>query len=124
MRDATLLAEPRDRAIWRVSTTPTKGPDLVALVARAIDARWYLRLGRRPVWISTDAGGDAGAKAVRAAVRAIGGHATLVRAPDEVRASVDVFEPLSEPVLRITTGIKASFDPNRILNPGRMYAGV
>jgi len=57
-------------------------------------------------------------------VRAVGGHATLVRAPAEVRAAVDVFEPLSEPLMRITAGIKTAFDPAGVLNPGRMYAGV
>jgi len=57
-------------------------------------------------------------------VRTAGGHATLVRAPAEVRAAVDVFEPLSEPLMRITAGIKTAFDPAGVLNPGRMYAGV
>ncbi|MEA2858874.1 MAG: glycolate oxidase binding subunit, partial [Methylobacteriaceae bacterium] len=35
-----------------------------------------------------------------------------------------VFEPLPSPLMKITAGIKASFDPDAILNPGRMYAGV
>lgn len=124
VRDVTLLAEPRERAIWRVSTAPTRGPDLTALVARSADARWYFDWGGGLIWISTDVQGDAGAGAIRSAVRSIGGHATLIRAPDEVRASIDVFEPPSEAVMRITAGIKASFDPSGILNPGRMYAGV
>jgi glycolate oxidase FAD binding subunit len=124
VRDATLLADPHDRAVWRVSTAPTKGPELAARVARAIDARWYYDWGGGLVWIATDARGDAGAAAIRQAVRATGGHATLVRAPDEVRASVDVFEPQVEALMRISAGIKASLDPNGILNPGRMYAGV
>ncbi|MDB5641886.1 MAG: glycolate oxidase subunit GlcE, partial [Hyphomicrobiales bacterium] len=53
-----------------------------------------------------------------------GGYATLVRAPDEIRASVDVFPPLGAALMKITAGIKTSFDPDAILNPGRMYAGV
>ena len=56
--------------------------------------------------------------------RTYGGHATLVRAPAEVRSTVDVFEPQSEALMTLTRGIKASFDPAGILNPGRMYAGV
>ena len=35
-----------------------------------------------------------------------------------------VFEPLSAPLMRITRDIKAAFDPDGVLNPGRMYAGV
>jgi FAD/FMN-containing dehydrogenase len=26
--------------------------------------------------------------------------------------------------MKLTKGIKESFDPDRVLNPGRMYAGV
>ena len=124
VRDATLLAEPRGRAVWRVSTVPTQGPAVMAQVSRAIDARWFYDWGGGLVWIATSAAGDAGAAAIRAAVRTAGGHATLVRAPAEVRAAVDVFEPLSEPLMRITAGLKTAFDPAGVLNPGRMYAGV
>jgi glycolate oxidase FAD binding subunit len=97
---------------------------LTALVARAIDARWYYDWGGGLVWIATDAADDAGAAAIRSAVRMTGGHATLVRAPAEVRAAIEVFEPQPAAIMSITSGIKASFDPSGILNPGRMYAGV
>jgi glycolate oxidase FAD binding subunit len=63
---------------------------------------------------------DGGADAVRTAVAA---HATLVRAPDTLRAAVPVFDPLAEPLAALTLRIKESFDPRHILNPGRMYAG-
>ena len=124
VRDVRPLAEPRDRAVWRVSMAPTKGPEVMARVARGLEARWYYDWGGGLVWIATDAAGDAGAATIRAAVAQSGGHATLVRAPAEVRAAVAVFEPLSEPLMRVTAGIKASLDPAGVLNPGRMYAGV
>ena len=62
--------------------------------------------------------------AIRAATRTFGGHATLVRAPDHLRDAVDPFEPQNETVMALTRGIKTSFDPGHILNPGRMYAGI
>lgn len=124
VRDAAPLAEPRDRAIWRVSTAPTKGADVMALVSRALDARWFYDWGGGLIWIATDPSGDAGASVIRDAVRTTGGHATLVRAPAEVRAALDVFEPLPKPMMRVSAGIKGSFDPAGVLNPGRMYAGV
>ncbi|MGY6570193.1 MAG: glycolate oxidase subunit GlcE, partial [Salinarimonas sp.] len=40
------------------------------------------------------------------------------------RAAIEVFEPLPEPLMRISRDIKARFDPDGIFNPGRMYAGV
>src|SRR3954451_21334396 len=124
IRDVESLAEPRDRAVWRVSAAPTQGPAVMAQVSRVLDARWFYDWGGGLVWIATAAVGDAGATAIRAAARTTGGHATLVRAPAEVRAAVDVFEPLSEPLMRITAGLKTAFDPAGVLNPGRMYAGV
>ncbi len=124
VRDATLIADPRDRAVWRVSTAPTKAPELTAAIARSLDARWFYDWGGGLVWIATDPRGDAGAAAIRKALRTTGGHATLVRAPAEVRAAVDVFEPQADALMRVSAGIKASFDPAGIFSPGRMYAGV
>jgi glycolate oxidase FAD binding subunit len=124
VRDATLLTDQGNRAIWRVSTAPTKGPDLVAQVAQSLDAQWFYDWGGGLVWISTPLEGDAGASVMREATRAFGGHANLVRAPAEVRSTLDVFEPQSDAIMTLTRGIKASFDPAGILNPGRMYAGI
>ena len=74
--------------------------------------------------IGADYDGDGGAEIVREAVDATGGHATLIRANDNIRAGVEVFHP-QEPVLAgITARLKNGFDPENILNPGRMYGGV
>ena len=124
IRDAVPLAEPGDAVIWRISTAPSRGAAVTAAIAAQRDARWFYDWGGGLIWLSPSANGDAGADIVRAAVRAQGGYATLVRAPDAVRAAVAVFEPLSEPLMRITAGIKAAHDPAGVFNPGRMYAGV
>ena len=63
---------------------------------------------------------DAGAAPIRAETSRLGGHATLVRASAVTRAAVDVFQPESEPLARISAGLRAKFDPHGILNPGRM----
>ena len=96
VRDATLLAEQRDRAIWRVSTAPTQGPDLVAQVARrsmrdgsTIGAAGSS--GSRPLL-----DGDAGATVIRAATEPSAATRPSCARPTEIRATVDVFEPPSE----------------------------
>jgi glycolate oxidase FAD binding subunit len=61
--------------------------------------------------------------AIREAIKGAG-HATLIRASAALRASAAVFEPLEPDLAALTRRIKESFDPKRILNPGRMYAGV
>lgn len=124
VRDAAFFAG-SDEAVWRLSLAPTKGPTATAAIARVVPgARWFYDWGGGLVWLAVPVAGDAGAAAIRAALRPLGGHATLVRAPDAVRAAVPVFEPLAAPLMRLTEGIKKSFDPEGIFEPGRMYAGI
>jgi glycolate oxidase FAD binding subunit len=47
-----------------------------------------------------------------------------MRAPDALRAAIPVFEPQAGALAALSARVKDSFDPRRILNPGRMYAGV
>lgn len=122
--ECAFFAAPDSRAIWRVSTAPSRAPDMVRLIQRTGAVAHFYDWGGGLVWLAVDATGDARAKDVRAAVAVAGGHATLVRAPDEVRAHADVFQPLSEPLMKLTRSVKASIDPDGILNPGRMYAGI
>ncbi len=76
------------------------------------------------VWLALPARDDAGAAAIRAAVAKHGGHATLMRAPDDLRVSIPVFQPEPAPLAALARRVKESFDPQRILNPGRMAAGL
>jgi glycolate oxidase FAD binding subunit len=48
----------------------------------------------------------------------------LIRAEPQVRAAVEVFQPLPEVNMNLIRGLKRAFDPEGVLNPGRMYAGV
>jgi len=124
VRDARFFAGTQE-AVWRLSLAPTNGPKATAAIARALpQARWFYDWGGGLVWLAVPDAGDAGTAAIRAAIKPLGGHATLVRASDGVRASVPVFEPLAEPLMRVTAGIKQSFDPAGIFEPGRMYAGI
>jgi glycolate oxidase FAD binding subunit len=124
IRDVTLLAEPRERAVWKISTAPTAGTALFETLADELDAEGYLDWSGGLVWLAVPAGDDASAGAIRDALEALGGHATLVRAPATLRAAVDVFQPPNRNVMALTQRVKNAFDPQRILNPGRMYAGI
>jgi glycolate oxidase FAD binding subunit len=122
IRDVSWLAEPRDQAVWKISIAPSKTPALLATLKPVLPYRHLIDWGGGLVWLQTSAEGDAGASLIRAALAGTGGHATLIRGPEHLRASVDVFEPLNAPLQTISSHIKASFDPERILNPGRMAA--
>ncbi len=110
--------------VWRISTSPRNGPKLVAAIRRHVPVEVMYDWSGGLVWLETAASADAGAADVRRAVASFGGHATLIRAEDAVRREVQVFQPLTPAVARITQGLKAAFDPLGLLSPGRMYANL
>ena len=123
VRDARGFGADPDRIVWRVSVPPTRGPEVVARM-RAVILDHIYDWGGGLIWMATARQGDAGAGAIRAALAPCGGHATLMRAPDDFRRTAEVFEPLAPALRAITAGIKASFDPEHLFNPGRMYAEI
>jgi glycolate oxidase FAD binding subunit len=126
IRDVTPFAasvEGAEAPLWRVSAAPTSAPALATMVEGAGAELLYDWAGGL-IWVALPASADAGAGLIRDAVRVIGGHATLIRAPASVRAAVDVFEPQEAALAGLTRRLKEGFDPSGVLNPGRMWAGV
>lgn len=112
----------RDRPLWRISTAPSKGHEIAALITPA--AQMYYDWGGGLIWVAMPFANEPDAASIRGAVEALGGHATLVRAPASVRASVNVFEPEMPSLASLNKRVKDGFDPKGVLNPGRMWAGV
>ena len=112
------------RDLWRISTAPSAGAAVGRALAGKADAEILYDWAGGLVWAALPAADDANAPLVRATVAAAGGHATLIRAPAAVRAAVDVFSPEPAPLAALTERIRKSFDPQGVLNPGRMWAGV
>jgi glycolate oxidase FAD binding subunit len=123
IRDALYLAEPRDRLIWRLSVPPSAGHAVLTGLTGSLGGEGFLDWSGGLLWLSLPASGDAGHARVRSAIAACGGHATLIRAPVDTRAAVPVFHPQPAPLAALSARVKDSFDPKRILNPGRMVAG-
>jgi glycolate oxidase FAD binding subunit len=112
----------RSRPLWRISVAPAKGHEIAAAITPA--AQMFYDWAGGLIWVAMPFAAEPDAAAIRAATAALGGHATLVRAPTAVRAAMDVFAP-EEPALQaLTRRVKESFDPKAVLNPGRMWAGV
>ena len=76
------------------------------------------------IWAAMPPKPDAQAALVRARVDAAGGHATLIRASEQVRRNVDVFHPQAAGVAALSQRVRNSFDPRIILNRGRMLRGA
>jgi glycolate oxidase FAD binding subunit len=124
IRDVHFLAEPRSEAVWRISVPPTKGPQFVADVRKKRACRGYYDWSGGLIWLATAETAGAGAVDIQKIAAGVGGHATLVRGSEALRASVPVFQPLDPAIQTLQAGLKRSFDPDGILNPGRMVAGV
>jgi glycolate oxidase FAD binding subunit len=127
IRDVAAFASSRtggDQAVWRISTLPAKGHELAARVTGETAAEVLYDWAGGLLWIAVPAAADAAAALVRAAVKALGGHATLIRAAAPLRAAVDVFAPQDVGLAALTKRVKESFDPKGVLNPGRMWAQV
>jgi glycolate oxidase FAD binding subunit len=110
--------------IWRISTAPTRGADVSRALAEQAGAETLYDWAGGLLWAAMPASDDAQAPLVHATVAATGGHATLIRAPAAVRAKVDVFTPEPAALAALTQRIRKGFDPQGVLNAGRMWAGV
>jgi glycolate oxidase FAD binding subunit len=122
VRDVALL--PREVPLWRVSVAPAAGATLIDRLERDLAPAWLADWAGGLLWLAVPEVEDGGASAVRTALAATGGHATLVRGSAALRAAVPVFQPQAPALARLSARIKASFDPERILNRGRMYPDV
>ncbi len=112
----------RTRPLWRISVPPARGHEISATITPA--AQMFYDWAGGLIWVAMPFPDEPGAAAVREAVAAIGGHATLIRASASLRASLDVFQPEPAPLAALSKRVKESFDPQGVLNPGRMWAGV
>jgi glycolate oxidase FAD binding subunit len=123
LRDAEPVAAAPGQ-IWRVSLAPTDGGRFVeALKAHGAPIlSYFYDWAGGLVWLRLEEASDAHAATLRAALEDFGGHATLIRAAESVRAAVDVFQPQAPALAALSKRVKASFDPAHVLERGRMRA--
>jgi glycolate oxidase FAD binding subunit len=121
VRDVSPLKAAREAIVWKISCPPTEGPGIVARIkAQRPAATAFYDWSGGLIWLALPASADADHAIVRDALGPAGGHATLIRAPEAVRANVPVFHPQSSALAALAARVKESFDPKRLFNPGRM----
>jgi glycolate oxidase FAD binding subunit len=123
LRDAEPLAQ-KPGHLWRVSLAPTDGAKLLESLraaGAAPSAHFYDWAGGL-VWLCFEPADDAHAGAVRRLAEKLDGQATLLRADDEIRARVGVFQPKPFALAALSRRLKESFDPALILERGRLSA--
>jgi glycolate dehydrogenase FAD-binding subunit len=110
--------------VWRIVCPPASGGALGQTLARETGGELIYDWGGGLIWAALPPGADAQAALVRQRAGAAGGHATLLRASEEVRQAVDVFQPQSDGLAALSERVRRSFDPKRVLNRGRMIRGA
>ncbi|MDQ0132926.1 glycolate oxidase FAD binding subunit [Neorhizobium galegae] len=119
IRDVYPYSDGTLKPVWRVSIAPSAGHQLVAALRleTGVDAFYDWQGGL--VWMRMEA--DPEADLLRRYIRALGGgHATLLRASDAVRAQTSAFEPLPDAVAALSARVKQKLDPAGIFCPGKM----
>ena len=125
IRDVRFFADDgSDTALWRISVAPADAADLLDKLHAGIEMEAFMDWGGGLIWARVARMEDAGSYVIRRTMGADGGHATLIRGNLHQRSREPVFHPESATVAKLTRNIKDAFDPNGILNPGRMYEGV
>jgi glycolate oxidase FAD binding subunit len=114
----------RQGAVWKVSLRPSSAPALVAAVRDSVGAEALLDWGGGLVWLMVPGCEDDGIAAVRAEVARLGGHATLMRPWVQAPVRLPFFQPQAPAIEALSSRLRRQFDPNSILNPGRMQAAT
>ena len=110
MADAAYFTGDPEPVVWKLSVPPTAAAGLGAL-ADELGGRRFYDWGGGAAWLELPSGDDAHAARVRQALAAaVGddGHATLMRAPDAVRAAQAVFQPPAPAVAALTARVKSA----------------
>lgn len=126
VRDVVPFAASGPRAlwpVWRIVCPPASGGALGQGLAKGSQGEVIYDWGGGLIWAALPPSVDAQAAQLRQRVNAVGGHATLIRADEQVRRAVDVFHPQAAGLAALGERVRHSFDPKNILNRGRMSRG-
>jgi len=126
VRDVEPFAASGPRAlwpVWRIVCPPASGGAFGQALQRESGGEVIYDWGGGLIWAALPPAADAHAKALRQRVDKIGGHASLIRGADEVRAGIDVFQPQASGLATLGQRVKHSFDPRNVLNRGRLSRG-
>lgn len=108
-----------DNPLWRISAAPSRGHEIAMAIRTQAPAEVCYDWQGGLVWLQMHDGVHD--DIVRAAVASHGGgHATLVRARETVRAAIPVFQPQPPAVELLSSRIKAAFDPEGLFNRGSL----
>ena len=90
---------------------------------KSYEINYFLDWGGSLIWLQLEEINTKILKEIKGIISDVSGYLTIIKIEEDMKASVDIFtiDPIK---YRISEKIKKSFDPKRILNPGKMYSGI
>ena len=108
-------------SIIRVVIPPSEGANLVYQLSNKF--KYYLDWGGALMWMEALELSEEMFESIRRKVIKLGGYVTMIKNSDYLPHVEEVFTT-NKDRFNISQNIKKSFDPKRILNPGKMYTGI
>ena len=88
-----------------------------------MDFNYFLDWGGSLIWFELNDISIKILNEIREITKQHSGYFTLIKVEEDMKASADIFT-IDQIKYKISEKIKKSFDPKRILNPGKMYTGI
>jgi len=108
-------------ALWRIVIPSRFACEVVDILKTRVGGDVMIDCAGAVVWFETIEPPDATASDIRRVLASFGGQATLIRASADVRARVDSFHPTEPPLDWVVGALKAHFDPDGLINRGRVH---
>tara|TARA_B100001057_G_C22841795_1_gene947389 strand:- start:1545 stop:2804 length:1260 start_codon:yes stop_codon:yes gene_type:complete len=106
----------------RVIVPPSSTFELIQKLKK-YEINYFIDWGGNLIWAELRKLNFKSLKEIGKIIRELEGYFTVIKIEKHLKAQVDIF--VSDPIkYKISEKIKSSFDPKRILNPGKMYTGI
>ncbi len=111
-----------DKNLIKAVVPPSETLNVINYLKKFL-SRYFIDWGGNLIWMEVNKLNFSILKEINAVINDSHGYATVIKLEDSLKANLDIFK--IDPIkLKISEKIKKSFDPKRILNPGKMYSGV
>jgi glycolate oxidase FAD binding subunit len=107
--------------IFRVVIPPSECINFIYQLSNQFS--YYLDWGGALIWVEAYELSEKMFNSIKKKVVKLGGHMMMIKNSDYLTYVEDVFT-INKDRFIISQNIKKSFDPKRILNPGKMYTGI
>ena len=108
-------------SIFRIVIPPSECAQLLYQLSSRF--KYYLDWGGALIWMEAFELSEEMFESIRKKVVKLGGYVTMIKNSNYLPYVEDVFT-INRDRFNISQNIKKSFDPKRILNPGKMYTGI